>query len=88
MIAFRKASPAMTVGGLEFLGEDDAVLAFVRREGGEAIACLFNLSPEPKVFADPAIEGAELLWLRTGEADVRGGSVGLSPHAAVFLRLA
>ncbi len=87
MIALRKSSPAMTVGDLDFLGDDDAVLAFVRREGGEAIACLFNLSADPRVFADPAIEGAELLWLRTGEADVRGGSVGLSPHAAVFLKL-
>jgi alpha-glucosidase len=77
----------MTCGELAFLGDDAAVLAFVRREGDEAIACLFNLSSEPRVFADPAIEDAELLWLRTGEADLRGGSVGLSPHAAVFLRL-
>jgi alpha-glucosidase len=87
MIALRKSSPAMTTGDLQFLGDDDSVLAFVRREGGEAIACVFNLSAEPRVFADPAIEDAELLWLRTGEADLRGGSIGLSPHAAVFLRL-
>jgi alpha-glucosidase len=87
MIALRKGSSAMTRGDLQFLGDDAAVLAFVRREGGEAIACLFNLSTEPRIFADPALEGAELLWLRTGEADLRGGSIGLSPHAAVFLRL-
>ena len=87
MIALRKSSPAMTIGDLHFLGDDDVVLAFVRREGGEAIACVFNLSAEPRVFADPAIDDAELLWLRAGEADLRGGSIGLSPHAAVFLRL-
>jgi alpha-glucosidase len=74
-------------GDLDFLEADDPLLAFVRRDGDEAIACVFNLSAEPRVFADPALEAAELLWLRTGEADLRGGSVGLSPHAAVFLRL-
>ena len=87
MIALRKTSPAMTTGDLQFLADDDHVLAFVRRQGDEAIACLFNLSPEPRIFADPALEAAELLWLRTGEADLRGGSIGLSPHAAVFLKL-
>lgn len=87
MIAFRKASRAMTTGDLQFLGDDPDVLAFVRREGDEAIACLFNLSPEPQFFADPALESAELLWLRSNDADLRGASIGLAPHAAVFLRL-
>ena len=88
MIAFRKSSPAMMAGDLSFLSEDDKVLGFVRREGDEAIACLFNLSPEPRFFADGALEGAELLWLRSAEAELRGASIGLAPHAAVFLRLA
>ena len=88
MIAFRKASPAMTTGGLTFLGGDDRVLAFVRRQGEEAIACLFNLSSEPRYFAHDALAGAELLWLRSNEADLRGASIGLAPHAAVFLKLA
>ncbi len=88
MIALRKGSAAMTTGDLQFLGDDEHVLAFVRRDGDEAMACLFNLSPEPRFFAEPALEGAELLWLRTGDAELRGGSIGLSPHAAVFLKLA
>jgi alpha-glucosidase len=87
MIALRKSSAALTVGELTFLGDDPSVLAFVRREGPDAVACLFNLSAEPKVFQDPALEHAELLWLRAGEADLRGASVGLSPYAAVFLAL-
>ena len=87
MIAYRKSSRAMTTGDLDFLGDDPAVLAFVRREGDEAIACLFNLSPEPQFFADPALESAELLWLRSNDADLRGASIGLAPYAAVFLRL-
>ncbi|MDB5423865.1 MAG: alpha-glucosyltransferase [Phenylobacterium sp.] len=87
MIAFRKASSAMTTGDLAFLGEDEAVLAFVRRGGDEAIACLFNLSAEPRFFAHDVLEGAELLWLRSNDADLRGASIGLAPHAAVFLKL-
>ena len=58
-----------------------------RRSGDEAIACLFNLSGEPKVASDPALEGAALLDLPAGEADLRGASVGLAPWSAAFLRL-
>ncbi|MDB5497464.1 MAG: alpha-glucosyltransferase, partial [Phenylobacterium sp.] len=87
MIAFRKGSPAMTAGSLEFLDVAEPVLAFVRRDGDEAIACLFNLSGEPKVASDPALEGAALLDLPAGEADLRGASVGLAPWSAAFLRL-
>jgi len=51
------------------------------------VVCVFNFSAEPQVFAHPSLERTELLPLRTGEADLRGGSVGLSPYAACFLRL-
>jgi alpha-glucosidase len=88
MIAFRKASPALTVGALELLDVAEPVLGFVRRQDGEAVACLFNLSGEPAVASDPALEGAILLDVPGGEADVRGASVGLAPWAAAFLRLA
>jgi len=87
MIDFRRGSAAMTVGGLEFLDVPEPVLAFVRREGDEAIACLFNLSPEPRFVEAPELEGGFLLETRAGDADLRGGSIGLSGHAAVFLRL-
>jgi alpha-glucosidase len=87
MIAFRKASAAMRLGEIEFLDMAEPTLAFVRRGGGEAIACLFNLSPEPKFIEHPALAGADLLPLRAGDADLRGASIGLSPHAAVFLKL-
>jgi alpha-glucosidase len=87
MIAFRKASPAMTSGGLEFLEVAEPILAFVRREGDEAIACLFNLSAEPKFVDAPELDGAILLDIRAGDAELRGGSIGLSAYAAAFLRL-
>jgi alpha-glucosidase len=88
MLAFRRASPAMTAGALEFLDVAEPVLGFVRRDGAEAIACLFNLSGEPRVATDPALDGAILLDLPAGEADLRGVSVGLAPWSAAFLRLA
>lgn len=87
MLAFRKASPAMTAGSLEFLEVPDPVLAFVRRDGEETIACLFNLSPEPRFVDVPELDGAILLDTRAGDAELRGASIGLSAYAAVFLRL-
>ena len=86
-IALRKAMPALSLGGIEFTETDAPLVAFVRRQGDQSVACLFNLSPDPQVFDDPMLEGAELFALRSGEADLRGASVGLSPYAAVFLRL-
>ena len=77
----------MTVGGFEFLEVADPILAFVRREGEEAIACVFNLSGEPRFVDAPALDGAILLEVRAGDAEVRGGSIGLSAYAAAFLRL-
>ncbi len=88
MIEFRRDSAAMTAGDLELVDLPDPVLAFVRREGAEAILCLFNLGADPQFIEAPPLEGAALLELRTGDADLRGGSIGLSPWAAVFLRLA
>ncbi|MBI1199610.1 MAG: DUF3459 domain-containing protein [Phenylobacterium sp.] len=87
MIALRQATPALRLGDIGFLEAREPVVAFTRRHGGETILCVFNFGTEPQVFADPALATAELLPLRTGEADLRGGSLGLSPHAAAFLRL-
>ncbi|RAK64433.1 alpha-glucosidase [Phenylobacterium kunshanense] len=87
MIAFRKATSALALGEIEFLGVDAPLVAFVRRHAGDEVICVFNFGDAPQVLAHPSLERAELLPLRTGEADLRGGSVGLSPLAAAFLRL-
>lgn len=87
MIAFRKATPAMTLGEIDFVATAEPLVAFVRRHAGEEIVCVFNFSAHPQVFAHPSLATADLLPLRTGEADLRGESVGLSPYAACFLRL-
>jgi len=87
-IALRKAIPALSRGGIEFAEAPGPLIVFVRRLGDQSVACLFNLSRDPQVFEDPMLDGAERLPLHSGEADLRGASVGLSPYAAVFLRLA
>jgi alpha-glucosidase len=87
MIALRRSTAALRVGDITFLETADPVVAFVRRCGREAVLCAFNVSGQPQVLDDPALQGAELLPLRTGEAELRGDSVGLSPCAACFLRL-
>jgi len=87
MIAFRRSSAAMRLGELSFIDTPDPVLAFVRRFGDDAVACVFNLGGQPAVIADAAFAGAEVLPLG-GEAELRAGSLGLSPYAAAFLKLA
>lgn len=87
VIAFRKTSPAMTVGDIAFAQMDAPIIAFVREHEDEAIACVFNFSDQPQVFDHPTLAAADLLPLRAGEAELRGDSVGLSPYAACFLRL-
>ena len=87
MIDFRRHSAAMTTGALVFLDLPDPVLGFVRRAGETAVACLFNMSGEPRFVDAPELAGARLLLVRAGDADLRGGSIGLSEYAAAFLEL-
>ena len=87
LIALRKGSPALTLGDLEFIDTPDPVLAFVRRHDDEAVACVFNLGPEPQFVELPIAQGGALHPLRAEDADLRGGSLGLAPWAAAFVAL-
>jgi alpha-glucosidase len=87
MLALRKASPALTLGEIEFLDTPDPVLAFVRRHGEEAAACVFNLGGEPRFLDIPEVAGGALHPLRAGDADLRGGSLGVAPWSAAFVAL-
>ena len=88
MIALRQACEALRLGDIEFLDLTEPLLGFVRRHAGKAVICLFNLAAEPKVVEHPLLASAHLRPTLTGEADLRGGSIGLSPYAAVFLDVA
>ncbi len=45
LIAFRRESPVLIDGGIEFLETDEPVLAFRRTAGDGGMLCVFNLSP-------------------------------------------
>ena len=87
MIAFRNASDALKLGDIDFVAMAEPVLGFVRTHGDARILCLFNFSAEPQFVEHPVLEAASLEPVRAGDADLRGASIGLAPHAAVFLRL-
>lgn len=85
MAALRKDSPALSFGEIEFLDTPDPVLAFVRRWEDEAVACVFNMSDEPRFVDLPQVEGGALHPVRAGDADLRGGSLGIAPWSAAFV---
>lgn len=53
MLAFRRGRKELTQGTIEFIGESDDVLAFVRRKSGRALIFVFNLTREPQRFNLP-----------------------------------
>ena len=79
MIAFRKASPALMKGTTRFLDLPEPLLAFTR---GEALLCLFNLSPDPR---EVTLTGTATLTGPSLAADLQGQTLKLGPNAAAFL---
>ncbi len=53
VLAFRRSRKELTQGSIEFLGDSDDVLAFVRRRGGRAMLFVYNLTREPQSFTLP-----------------------------------
>ncbi len=54
------------------------MLAFVRRDGGEAIACVFNLSGEPRFVDARRSRTRPAARCAPATPTLRGGSIGLS----------
>lgn len=52
-LKLRRAHPALCIGSMRLLNAPDNILAFVRETEGEALLCVFNLSPIP-VRCDPS----------------------------------
>lgn len=88
LIAFRKATPALVTGEIEMITTPDPVLAFIREEGSQRIACVFNMGAAPAIFADERLASAEPAGPAAGESRLDGAALHLGPHATVFLRLA
>ena len=86
VIALRKASSALRLGEVRFLEAPEPVLAFVRKQDGEAVACIFNMGPDPRVLDNAPVAAGERL-LSSEDAMIVNGGVHLAPYAAAFLRL-
>jgi alpha-glucosidase len=80
LLAARKAHPALRGGSLELL--PGPLLAFIRRGGTQAIACVFNLTDSEASFDLPG--PAQPLPFGTGEAALSGARLTLGPHSAWF----
>jgi alpha-glucosidase len=79
MLAFRRGS-ALRDGGSTFATTPEPILAFLRGEGAGAIACLFNLSPDPVTMrASGALVGPRQA------ASVDGPTIRLGPNGFAFL---
>ena len=53
ILKLRRAHAPLSDGGIEFLGDDPDVLAFVREKDGSRMLFVFNLSRRPLTFALP-----------------------------------
>lgn len=80
-IAFRKAHPCLRWGRTTFLDLPEPVLAFRREAEGQALTCVFNLSPEPlrlTLQGAARIEGPHA-------ATLSGGRLDLPPNGHCYL---
>ncbi|HBS36560.1 MAG TPA: alpha-glucosidase, partial [Parvularcula sp.] len=78
VIAFRKASPALRLGAIEFLTTPDDCVAFTRSYGGEKALCVFNIGAKPVKWA-PADAGDWSVRIETNAQT--GGKPPESPPA-------
>lgn len=83
VLTLRRATPALRLGKTRFLDLPPPLLGFTRCLGGEAITCLFNLSPEPQRLADApgGVSMAPSQGVRT-----TGGALAMAPNAFAWLR--
>ena len=87
LIALRKASPALSEGELELWDAPEPLLAFVRRAGGEAVLCVFNMGDQAARLDDPRLAGASVLDAQAGDGALRGTRIALGPYAGCFASL-
>ena len=81
LLAFRRASPALSGGHTRFLDLPEPVLAFLRDTGTEVLGCVFNLSADTVTLA---VEGGALTG-PSQAAGLVGPSLTLGPDGFAFL---
>lgn len=84
-IAWRRALPQLTRGGITFFDAPEPVLALRRDlEGERAIVAIFNLGGEPASFSLPQVAGAEQMSGYGLPGEVQGDQVRLPAYGAWF----
>lgn len=85
-LAFRRAHPSLAKGSIEFVGEDEQVLCFIRRDDSEAIFCAFNFADSEQSVSRP--EGSVSPLEHHGFSGMmRDETIHIPPHDAFFARL-
>ena len=79
MLTYRRGSQALVAGTTRFFNVPEPILAFTR---GDALLCVFNLSPEAVTVA---VEGALGLEGPSQDAVLEGVQLALGPNGFAFL---
>ena len=82
-IAVRRAHAVLRTGAIDFLDLPEPVLGFIRSDGTDAIACLFNLSGETQSCPRP--DGFSQRVEYPLAASVEGGKIVLPPYGGILL---
>jgi len=88
LLAMRKASAALTEGEMTFWDTPDPMLAFVRRAGGEAVLCAFNMGDLPASLQDARLRDGRIAPTGCGDGGLGATRLDLGPYAVRFVRLA
>ena len=81
MIAYRKASPALTHGKTDFISLPEPLLAFTRTADDEALTCVFNLSKDPHTIPMPKATAIAV----GNAATLKGGKLILEGNGFAYL---
>jgi alpha-glucosidase len=80
LIALRRETPALLVGGFRILHADDAVIAYERESEGRRFLVALNFSAEPRRL-DLGVRGRLVLSSEPGRAEgEQNGALELQPH--------
>lgn len=85
MIAYRKASPALTRGKTSFITLPEPLLAFTRTDSEETLTCIFNLSATQQTVplkAAAKIELGEAVSLTDDTLTLDGNGFAYLSHSA------
>ncbi len=77
-IALRKASPALSWGGITFVETGSDVLVFTRHEAAQTVLCAFNMGGTPLLWSPP--KGRWSVLETTGHASLGA----LPPYSAII----